>query len=286
MRIFGHKPTITAWVGIVIVVGFILIGIFAPWIAPYPEDQTFDEVGSYASPSAAFWFGTDQIGRDLLSRVIYGARMTIGIAFVTTILSFAIGIVMGLWAVVGGKIVDQILSRIVDVMLSIPLLIFALIILSLFGSLFTSVLGSLTVLVFVIAVLDSTRVFRLSRSVAMNIVVLEYVEAARLRGEGTWWIIRREILPNALPPMISEFGLRFCFNFLFVAALSFLGLGVQPPLADWGGMVKENAKALAVGGIGPLWPAAAIALMTIGVNLIVDWILSINARPSGASAEM
>ena len=286
MRIFGHKPTITAWVGIVIVAGFILIGIFAPWIAPYPEDQTFDDVGSYAAPSAAFWFGTDQIGRDLLSRVIYGARMTIGIAFVTTILSFAIGIVMGLWAVVGGKIVDQILSRIVDVMLSIPLLIFALIILSLFGSLFTSVLGSLTVLVFVIAVLDSTRVFRLSRSVAMNIVVLEYVEAARLRGEGTWWIIRREILPNALPPMISEFGLRFCFNFLFVAALSFLGLGVQPPLADWGGMVKENAKALAVGGIGPLWPAAAIALMTIGVNLIVDWILSINARPSGASAEM
>jgi peptide/nickel transport system permease protein len=286
MRIYGHKPTITAWVGIVIVGFFILMVIFGPLIAPYDEAQTFDNVGSYEPPSATFWLGTDQIGRDLLSRVIYGARTTIGIAFVTTILSFAIGIVMGLWAVVGGKIVDQVLSRLVDVMLSIPLLIFALIILSLFGSLFTSVIGSLTVLVFVIAVLDSTRVFRLSRSVAMNIVVLEYVEAARLRGEGTWWIIRREILPNALPPMISEFGLRFCFNFLFVAALSFLGLGVQPPLADWGGMVKENAKALGFGGMAPLWPATAIALMTIGVNLIVDWILSINARPSGASAEM
>ncbi|WP_395023192.1 ABC transporter permease [Dongia sp.] len=284
MRIFGHKPTITAWVGIVIVAFFILMALFGPLVAPYEEAETIAE--SYAAPTALMWFGADQIGRDLLTRVIYGARTTIGIAFVTTILSFAIGIVMGLWAVVGGKIVDQILSRIVDVMLSIPLLIFALIILSLFGSLFTSVIGSLTVLVFVIAVLDSTRVFRLSRSVAMNIVVLEYVEAARLRGEGTWWIIRREILPNALPPMISEFGLRFCFNFLFVAALSFLGLGVQPPLADWGGMVKENAKALGFGGMAPLWPAAAIALMTIGVNLIVDWILSINARPSGASAEM
>jgi peptide/nickel transport system permease protein len=237
------------------------------------------------------WFGADQIGRDLLSRVIYGARTTIGIALVTTLLSFAIGIVFGLWAVVGGKVVDQILSRIVDVMLSIPLLIFALVILSIFGSSVSvpwipDQIMALIILVLVIAVLDSTRVFRLSRAVAMNIVVLEYVEAARLRGEGTWWIIRREILPNALPPMISEFGLRFCFNFLFVAALSFLGLGVQPPLADWGGMVKENARALGFGLPAPLWPAAAIALMTIGVNLIVDWILSINARPSGASAEM
>ena len=134
--------------------------------------------------------------------------------------------------------------------------------------------------------LDSTRVFRLARAVATNLVVLEYVEAATLRGEGIWWIIRREILPNALPPMISEFGLRFCFNFLFVASLSFLGLGIQPPLADWGGMVRDNGRAISFGLTAPLWPAVAIALMTIGVNLIVDWILSINARPSGASAEM
>jgi len=289
MKIMGHKPTPTAWVGMFIVGAFIFLAIFAPWIAPYDEANSIAD--SYAPPSSTMWFGADQIGRDLLSRVIYGARTTIGIALVTTILSFTIGIVFGLWAVVGGKIVDQILSRIVDVMLSIPLLIFALVVLSIFGSSVSvswipDQLMALIILVLVIAVLDSTRVFRLSRSVAMNIVVLEYVEAARLRGEGTWWIIRREILPNALPPMISEFGLRFCFNFLFVAALSFLGLGVQPPLADWGGMVRENARALGFGMPAPLWPAAAIALMTIGVNLIVDWILSINARPSGASAEM
>jgi peptide/nickel transport system permease protein len=164
-------------------------------------------------------------------------------------------------------------------MLSIPLLVFALIVLSMFGS-------SLVALILTIAVLDSTRVFRLARAVATNLVVLEYVEAATLRGEGIWWIIRREILPNALPPMISEFGLRFCFNFLFVASLSFLGLGIQPPLADWGGMVRDNGRAISFGLTAPLWPAVAIALMTIGVNLIVDWILSINARPSGASAEM
>jgi peptide/nickel transport system permease protein len=277
MRIFGYKPPFTAWVGIFIVGVFVFVAIFAPWIAPYSESDSVAD--TWSAPSAAYLLGTDNIGRDLLSRVMYGARTTIGVALMTTILSFLLGTVMGIWAAVGGRVVDQALSRIVDVMLSIPLLVFALIILSMFGS-------SLVTLILTIAVLDSTRVFRLARAVAMNLVVLEYVEAARLRGEGLWWIIRREILPNALPPMISEFGLRFCFNFLFVASLSFLGLGIQPPLADWGGMVRDNGRAISFGLTAPLWPAMAIALMTIGVNLIVDWILSINARPSGASAEM
>jgi peptide/nickel transport system permease protein len=277
MRIFGYKPSLTAWVGMAIVGVFVFVALFAPWIAPYSESESVAD--TWNPPSAQFWLGTDNIGRDLLSRVMFGARTTIGVALMTTILSFLLGTVMGLWAAVGGKVVDQVLSRIVDVMLSIPLLVFALIVLSMFGS-------SLVTLILTIAVLDSTRVFRLARSVAMNLVVLEYVEAARLRGEGLWWIIRREILPNAMPPMISEFGLRFCFNFLFVASLSFLGLGIQPPLADWGGMVRDNGRAISFGLTAPLWPAMAIAMMTIGVNLIVDWILSINARPSGASAEM
>jgi peptide/nickel transport system permease protein len=277
MKLFGHKPTATAWVGMFIVGVFVFVAIFAPWIAPYGEADTVSD--TWDPPSWQFWLGTDNIGRDLLSRVMFGARTTIGVALMTTILSFTLGTTMGIWAAVGGKVVDQVLSRIVDVMLSIPLLVFALIVLSMFGS-------SLVALILTIAVLDSTRVFRLARAVATNLVVLEYVEAATLRGEGIWWIIRREILPNALPPMISEFGLRFCFNFLFVASLSFLGLGIQPPLADWGGMVRDNGRAISFGLTAPLWPAVAIALMTIGVNLIVDWILSINARPSGASAEM
>jgi peptide/nickel transport system permease protein len=277
MKIMGRKPTVSAWVGITIVTLFILIAIFAPWIAPYSEAETVGD--TWAGSSAQFWLGTDNIGRDMLSRLLYGARMTIGVALATTILSFTIGTVAGLFASIGGPVVDQILSRFVDIMLSIPLLVFALIVLSMFGS-------SIPTLVLTIAILDSTRVFRLSRAVAMNIAVLEYVEAARLRGEGNWWIMRREILPNALPPMISEFGLRFCFNFLFVAGLSFLGLGIQPPYADWGGMVRENGRAISFGLAAPLWPAMAIALMTVGVNLVVDWILSINARPSGASAEM
>jgi peptide/nickel transport system permease protein len=277
MRIMGHQPNISAWIGLAIVTSFIVIALFAPWIAPYGESESVSE--TWASSSWDYWLGTDNIGRDMLSRLIYGARMTIGVALLTTILSFIIGTCAGLLAAIGGPIIDQALSRLVDVMLSIPLLVFALIILSMFGS-------SIPTLIITIAVLDSTRVFRLARAVAMNIVVLEYVEAARLRGEGLWWIMRREILPNALPPMISEFGLRFCFNFLFVAGLSFLGLGIQPPFADWGGMVRENGRAISFGIPAPLWPAMAIAIMTVGVNLVVDWILSINARPSGASAEM
>lgn len=277
MRIFGYKPSTSAWIGILIIAMFLFIAVFADWIAPFPEEETVS--ATWDPPSGDYWLGTDNIGRDMLSRLIFGARMTIGVALVTTILSFILGTVTGFLAAVGGQVIDQALSRLVDVMLSIPLLIFALIILSMFGS-------SIPTLIMTIAVLDSTRVFRLSRAVAMNLVVMEYVEVARLRGEGLWWVMRREILPNALPPMISEFGLRFCFNFLFVAGLSFLGLGIQPPYADWGGMVRDNAKAISFGLPAPLWPAFAIAIMTVGVNLVVDWILSINSRPSGASAEM
>lgn len=277
MTIFGHKAPLSAQIGLLIILLNIFVALFGPWIAPYSESQSIG--GNWDPPSAEMWFGADQIGRDLLTRLIYGARMTIGIALATTLLSFAIGITLGLTAAVLGKWADTLLSRLVDVMLSIPLLIFALIILSVFEP-------KVGILIVTIGVLDSTRVFRLARALGMNLVVLEFVEVARLRGEGLWWVISREILPNAAAPLISEFGLRFCFNFLFIAALSFLGMGVQPPYADWGGMVRENAAAIAFGMYAPLYPAAAIALLTVGVNLVVDWLLSIDARPSGAQAEM
>ena len=277
MRILGHKPTVTAWVGMAIIVVNLAIAIFGPAFAPYSESQT---VGStWDEPSAQMLLGADQIGRDMLTRLIYGARMTIGVALATTALSFFIGITLGFGAAVLGGWVDTVISRLVDVILSIPLLILALIILGVFGS-------SIPVLIVTIAVLDSTRVFRLSRALGMNLTVLEYVEAARLRGEGTWWIIRREILPNASAPLLSEFGLRFCFNFLFIAALSFLGLGIQPPFADWGGMVRENSAAINFGMLAPIWPALAITVLTVGVNMVVDWLLSVEARPSGAQAEL
>ena len=264
------KSPYTARFGLIIVSLYIFVALFAPWLAPYGESQVFP--APYEPWSEKFVFGTDQIGRDILSRLIYGARNTVGIAVATTFLSFLIGGALGLAAAINQSWLDQLLSRSVDVLMAIPSLIFALVLLSIFG---TNVVN----LVIIIAVLDSTRVFRLTRAVAINVVVMDYVEAARLRGEGIGWIMRREILPNILPPLIAEFGLRFCFVFLTIAALSFLGVGIQPPTADWGSMVRENASLIQFAqydikaGLTPLLPAAAIALLTVAVNFVVDWFL-------------
>jgi len=277
VKVFGQKPTPSAWFGLVVMAIFLVVAIFTPWLAPYEESANIG--GTWDEPSATSWLGGDQIGRDMLTRIMYGSRMTIAVALAITSLSFLIGIVLGFISAVVGGWVDIFFTRLLDVMLSIPSLIFALIILGVFGS-------SIPVLILTIAVIDSTRVFRLARALGMNLAVLEYVEAARLRGEGLWWVITREILPNARAPLVSEFGLRFCFNFLFIAGLSFLGLGIQPPYADLGGMVRENAAAINFGMMAPIYPAVTIALLTVSVNLVVDWMLSIDARPSGAQAEL
>jgi len=187
-------------------------------------------------------------------------------AFVTTMLAFLLGGALGILASVLRGWVDEVLGRFVDVLMAIPQLIFALVLLSIVG---TSVVN----LVLIIAVLDSTRVFRLSRAAAVNVAVMDFVEAARLQGEKLGWIMSREILPNILPPLVAEFGLRFCFVFLTVSALSFLGVGMQPPTADWGSMVRENATLITYGDITPLLPAGAIALLTVAVNFVVDWFL-------------
>ncbi len=263
LKLLRQAP-LTAKFGLLVIVTYITVAIFAPVIAPYGETEV---VGAeYEESSADFLLGTDNLGRDMLTRLVYGARNTVGIAFVTTCLAFLVGGILGLLASTLGGWVDQGLGRIVDVLMAIPQLIFALMILTIVGT-------SVTSLVVVIALLDSTRVFRLARAVSMNIVVMEYVEAAKLRGEGLWWIIRHEILPNIMPPLVAEFGLRFCFVFLFISALSFLGLGIQPPTADWGSMVRDNATLITYGITTPLLPAGAIALLTVGVNFVVDWFL-------------
>ena len=253
---------LTAAFGIVVICAYILVAIFAPVLAPFPEREV---VGAQYLPwSAEHPLGTDKLGRDMLSRLIFGARNTVGIAFATTALAFVMGSVLGLWAALVGGWIDQGLSRFVDALMAIPALIFSLLLLTIFGT-------SILTLILVIAAVDATRVYRLSRSVAQGIVVMDYVEAALLRGEGTWRLIRREILPNAMAPLVAEFGLRFCFVFLSISALSFLGLGIQPPTADWGSMVRENAALITFGDITPLLPAGAIALLTVAVNFVVDW---------------
>jgi|TARA_R110002072_G_scaffold94336_7_gene208525 peptide/nickel transport system permease protein len=255
---------VSAGFGMLVIIVYILIAILAPVVAPFTEREV---VGAQFLPwDAPYILGTDNLGRDMFSRLVYGARNTVGIAFMTTALAFFLGAFFGLLAATVGGWPDQVLSRIVDVLMAIPSLIFSLLLLAIFGT-------SVVTLILVIAVIDSTRVYRLARSVALNIVVLDYIEAAKLRGEGLWRLIIREILPNAMAPLVAEFGLRFCFVFLMIAALSFLGVGLQPPTADWGSMVRENAALISFGDVTPLLPAGAIALLTVAVNFVVDWML-------------
>ena len=261
-----RQSPLSARIGMAMVLINIGAAILAPLICPYGETEVVGDV--WLSPSTENLLGTDHLGRDLFTRLVYGARNTIAIAFVTTLLSFIVGTIMGFFAATLKGWTDLSISRLVDILMAFPTLIFALMVLSVVGT-------GTTALILVIALLDSTRVYRLSRAVAMDIEVMEFVEAARLRGERIWWLMRHEILPNAMPPLVAEFGLRFCFVFLFIASLSFLGLGIQPPTADWGGMVRENAGAITLGIMTPLFPAGAIAFLTVGVNLIVDWFLHI-----------
>lgn len=261
---FSRIP-ISALIGLVITSLFLLVAALAPWIAPYGLADIVGDVWEPASTS--FLLGTDNLGRDLLSRMIHGARTTIFIALMATLLSFTLGSILGLLAAVIGGWVDQVLSRLVDLLMSIPTLIFALVVLTVLPS-------NLLTLILVMGMLDATRVYRLARAVAVDINVMEYIEAARLRGEGRLWIVFCEILPNALSPLIAELGLRFIFQVLFLSALSFLGLGIQPPDADWGGMVKENKDGIIFGIPAALIPAAAIAVLAISVNLVADWVLN------------
>ena len=259
---------LTAKLGVLVIICYVVVAVFAPVLAPYKETSIVG--ASYELWSDEYLLGTDNIGRDMLTRLIFGARNTIGIAFATVLLAFVVGGTLGMLAAILGGWYDLVIGRIVDILVAIPSLVFALLLLTVFGT-------SIPSLIIIIALLDSTRVFRISRSAAMNVVVMEFVEAARLRGEGMAWIIRKELLPNITAPLLAEFGLRFCFVFLFIASLSFLGLGIQPPLADWGSMVRENATLITYNDITPLLPAVAIAGLTVAVNFVVDWMLHLSS---------
>ena len=261
---FLRTAPLTASFGMLTITIYVTCAVFAPLIAPFGESEILS--ASFEPWAAPYILGTDNLGRDVFTRLVYGARNTVGIAFLITALAFVAGTLLGIYSALKGGIIDQVVGRLIDVLMAIPSLIFSLLMLTIFG---TSVIS----LVLVIATIDSTRVFRLARSVALNIVQLDYIEAAKLRGESTVYLITREILPNATAPLAAEFGLRFCFVFLMISSLSFLGLGLQPPTADWGSMVRDNAELISFGDITPLLPAGAIAILTIAVNFVVDWLL-------------
>jgi len=259
------QAPLSAKIGLLIIFVYIFVALFAPWIAPYGESELVGR--KYQAWDDEFLLGTDNLGRDMLSRIIYGARNTVGIAVITTLYAFVTGGVCGIIAALVGGWLDQLLSRVVDVLMAIPSLIFTMLLLSIFG---TSIIS----LILIIGTLDATRVFRISRAVSLNVVVMDFIEAAKLRGETLAWISMREILPNIAAPLAAEFGLRFCFVFLTLSALSFLGLGIQPPTADWGSMVRDTADLITFEDYTPLIPAAAIMILTIGVNFVVDWFLN------------
>jgi len=282
-KLFRQMP-LTASFGILIILIYAILAIFAGLIAPHGQETVFPQANVVPGGNPAlggnpdFPLGTDQIGRDILSRLIYGAQNTVGIAFVTTLLAFFLGGSLGFLAATLRGWVDQVLSRTVDVLMAIPSLIFALLLITV-ASAWVQGAGLTVAMIIIMALIDSTRVFRLARAVGMNIVVMDYIEAAKLRGEKLGYIVFREILPNATAPLLAEFGLRFCFVFLTISSLSFLGVGIQPPLADWGTMVKDlsafiNYAAFAPQiSAAPLMAAGAIALLTVAVNFVVDWML-------------
>ena len=279
-----------SWAGKIsvgVIVFWVLMALTGSFIAPYHEAEFIEEDlqgnyyldPSFLPPSAQTWLGTDYLGRDIFSRVLWGARTTLGIAFAATLLAYLTGITLGITAAVAGGWTDMVLSRLDDAILSIPTIMLALIIIAAFGS-------SIPLLIVLAGLVYAAGIFRIARALGQDIMVQDFVEAARARGEGLWWIITREILPNAVMPIATDFGLRLIFIILFISTLSFLGLGVQPPTADWGSMVRENLQGLgngfSGGAIASLAPAAAIGSLTIAINLIVD---DVSAHAGGSLAK-
>jgi peptide/nickel transport system permease protein len=249
-------------IGAAVLVFWLAVAALAPSIAPYSD-------GHIVSPEVlgpmtrAFPFGTDYLGRDMLSRVLLGSRITIGVSLVATLLACLVGVTLALLASVRGGWVDAVLSRVLDAVISLPSLLFGLVVVASLGA-------SMGVLIATATVIYTPGAYRTARSLAVNINALDFVAVARARGEGTWFIMREEILPNLALPVLTDFGLRFVYVVLLLSGLSFLGLGIQPPYADWGSLVRENLEGLVDGSPAVIMPAVAIATLTIAVNLLID----------------
>ena len=265
-----HRFSVLGLIGLVLVTFWLTVAFIGPLVAPY-NGGTLTSTEIFGSYSTAYPLGTDYLGRDMLSRILYGARYTVGLALAAAVLASLIGTFFGLLAAVSTRWVDEILSRLFDALISIPSKVLALVVIAAFGS-------SIPMLTTVAALAYIPGAFRISRSLAVNLMGLEYVQVARARGEGIFYIARVEVLPNMIHPMLADFGLRFVFIVLLLSGLSFLGLGVQPPNADWGSLVRENIGGLSEGAPAVLMPAVAIATLTIGMNLLID-----NLRRRGRS---
>lgn len=262
-------------IGLVLVVFWLLVAILGPWLAPYGSNaivayDVFEPLGG------SHLLGTDYLGRDVLSRLLDGTRYTIFIPLAAAALACAIGTFIALFSALSHARTDEMISRLMDALTSIPSKIFALVMIAALGS-------SIPLLMLITAVSFMPGAFRIARSMAVNVVNMEFVIVARTRGEGRLYLALQEVLPNILHPMLADFGLRFVFAVLLLSSLSFLGLGVQPPQADLGSLVRENISGLAEGAPAILIPAFAIATITIGVNLLIDSLRANTGHTAGGN---
>lgn len=249
-------------IGLALMLFWLLAALVGPMLAPYPVGAfVVEEV--FSGSTAQHWLGSDYLGRDVLSRLLWGARYTVALAAAAALLACCTGTALALSAAVGGRKVDEPLSRFMDMLISIPSKIFSLVLVAAFGS-------SLPLLLLIAALTYVPGNYRIARALAVNLAQMDYVQVARARGEGRFHIAIAEILPNMIHPLLADFGLRFVFIVLLLSGLSFLGLGVQPPDADLGSLVRENISGLGEGAIAILAPAIAIATLTVGVNLLID----------------
>jgi peptide/nickel transport system permease protein len=262
--------TVPGAVGAVIVLFVLGVAALGPYLAPHDPDAPIG--ANFAGPSSNAWFGCDSLGRDVFSRVLYGGRSVILFAVAATILAYLMGLAIGLIAGFSRSFVDPLLMRTVDVMLAFPPLLFVLVLISGAGT-------GVTVVIIAVAVIQAPSVSRVVRTATQVVAVRGYVEAAIARGEGTFAVIRREVVPNILAPVLVDFGLRFTYSILIIASVNYLGLGLQPPSSDWALLISENREFISLNAYSVLVPAGMIALLTIGVNLMGDAI----ARSLGRS---
>lgn len=244
-------------------VGFwLVLAVAGPWFAPHAVGAFVDEE-VFSGLSAAHWLGSDYLGRDVFSRLLYGARYTVFLGLGAALLAASCGTSLALCAALAGGRVDEVISRLMDTLISIPSKILALVLVAACGS-------SLPLLLLICALTYVPGNFRIARALAMNLAAQDFVAAARARGEKTLAIAWHEVLPNMVHPLLADLGLRFVFVVLLLSGLSFLGLGVQPPYADLGSLVRENISGLTEGAPAILAPALAIAVLTVGTNLLID----------------
>ncbi|CAN7701772.1 ABC transporter permease [Pararhizobium sp. LjRoot238] len=258
----GYRFNLVGMTGLAVILLWALIAIFAPILIPYPVGEIVDF--DYFGPmSGQFWMGSDYLGRDIFSRILMGARYTVGISLAAVTIACFTGVVLGMIAAVTGGWTDTVLSRFLDALNSIPSKLFGLVVVAAVGS-------SIPVLIFTLSVIYIPGAYRFARALAVNVNAMDFITVARIRGENVFYLVGSEILPNILGPVLADLGLRFVFIVLLLSGLSFLGLGVQPPYADWGALVRENIGGLPFGAPAVIFPSIAIASLTISVNLLID----------------